>query len=134
MSEFPSSSGQRSLSSFQNETPPRSVDRSRSARCSPGLRRRRLALNHCSPKGRLRLIQFLQELDLDKALHSLPDECTLEDLLPISTDAFTTTFQDNLDAEEMEKLWQAIQSHGVTSRSPRSPAPTYRSRRVGFLA
>lgn len=131
MSEFPQSGGQRSQSSFNSNKPafPHSVDRSRSARCSPSLRRRRMAHNHCSPRDRLRLIQFLQDIDLDKALHSLPDEFTLEDLLQFSFDVVKETFQDTLDTNELGKLAEAIYKHANCS-SPRSPGPSYRSRRV----
>ncbi|KAM3184710.1 hypothetical protein ACTXT7_007806 [Hymenolepis weldensis] len=85
-------------------------DRSRSAKCSPGLRRRRNAANHCSPKGRLRLIQFLQEINLDKALHSLSDECTLEDLLSAPIDTIESTFSESLTGEEFTRFWANLQS------------------------
>lgn len=85
-------------------------DRSRSAKCSPGLRRRRNAGAHCSPKGRLRLIQFLQEIDLDKALHSLSDECTFEDLLCAPSESIESTFSETLTSEEFARLWTNLQT------------------------
>ncbi|VDO11457.1 unnamed protein product [Rodentolepis nana] len=92
------------------DTSSRFSDRSRSAKCSPGLRRRRNGANHCSPKGRLRLIQFLQEIDLDKALHSLSDECTLEDLISAPIETVESTFSESLTGEEFSRLWTNLQT------------------------
>uniref|UniRef100_A0A5K3FZ49 Non-specific serine/threonine protein kinase n=1 Tax=Mesocestoides corti TaxID=53468 RepID=A0A5K3FZ49_MESCO len=111
------------------EAPSLSVtDRSRSAKCSPLLRRRRPALNHCSPKGRLRLIQFLQNLGLDNALHSLSDECTLEDILHTPCDALRSMLTDGLSGAEIDHLVASLQKY-EREKGSRSPAPTYRSRR-----
>ncbi|VDM16962.1 unnamed protein product [Hydatigera taeniaeformis] len=104
-------------------------DRSRSAKCSPGLRRRRIPVNHCSPKGRLRLIQFLQENDLDKALHCLSDECALEDLLPVPRDVLRSIFAESLCTVEIDRLWNALQNYRQGSQSSQSPAVPYRDRR-----
>ncbi|KAH9281201.1 Microtubule-associated serine/threonine-protein kinase 3 [Echinococcus granulosus] len=104
-------------------------DRSRSAKCSPGLRRRRIPVNHCSPKGRLRLIQFLQENDLDKALHCLSDECALEDLLPVPHDILRSVFADSLSTVEIDRLWNSLQNYRQGSQSSQSPATACRNRR-----
>ncbi|VDK41481.1 unnamed protein product [Taenia asiatica] len=107
----------------------RMSDRSRSAKCSPGLRRRRIPVNHCSPKGRLRLIQFLQENDLDKALQCLPDECALEDLLPVPHDVLRSVFADSLSTVEFDRLWNSLQNYRRGSQSSQSPAAACRDRR-----
>lgn len=112
----------------------RMSDRSRSAKCSPGLRRRRIPVNHCSPKGRLRLIQFLQENDLDKALQCLSDECALEDLLPVPYDMLRSVFADSLSAVEIDNLWNSLQNYRRGSQSSQSPATACRDRRVRSLA
>nr|CDS33338.1 Microtubule-associated serine/threonine-protein kinase [Hymenolepis microstoma] len=113
---------------FIDTSSSRLSDRSRSAKCSPGLRRRRNAANHCSPKGRLRLIQFLQEIDLDKALHSLSDECTLEDLISAPIDTVESTFSESLTSEEFSRLWANLQ----TCRSERQLSESRDRRFSGF--
>lgn len=120
--------------SSKNDSPSsRLSDRSRSAKCSPGLRRRRNAANHCSPKDRLRLIQFLQEIDLDKALHSLSDECVLEDLICVPYDALRPVFAESLTSEEFGRLWSTLQSYRKERQLSQSPATACRDRRVSYV-
>ena len=133
MSDSPNDLGLTPAKNISPDTPSSRVsDRSRSAKCSPGLRRRRIAATHCSPKGRLRLIQFLQEIDLDKALHNLPDECALEDLLPAPYDTLRAIFAESLSASEIDLLWRSLQNYQHETHSPQRPAAAPRNRRVIF--
>lgn len=131
MSDSPGDTGRSQVRNTLSDTSPSVLsDRSRSAKCSPSLRRRRIAAPHCSPKGRLRLIQFLQEIDLDKALHSLSDECALEDLLPIPYETLRTIFAESLSVSEVDLLWNSLQSYQNEPHSPQSPITAPRNRRV----
>ncbi|KAF6768393.1 hypothetical protein AHF37_04328 [Paragonimus kellicotti] len=56
---------------------------------------------------RLRLINFLQDIQLDHILDVLPDDCTLDDLLQTTPDAFRAAFC-NVTPNDLECLFKSI--------------------------
>ncbi|CAH8872115.1 unnamed protein product [Trichobilharzia szidati] len=80
-------------------------------------------LHRWAASDRLRLIHFLQEIQLDRALDVLPDNCTYEDLLKCPLEELRNVFSGCLTELEVNSLYSHLHSctsigkHETESRS-----------------
>lgn len=79
-----------------------------------------IKINFCKPSAedRLRLIQVLQELDLEHALDVLPDDCTLDSLLWLSYECFKSTLCQSLSEGELIRFWEKLKQMPQAERLP----------------